>query len=463
MNSDKNITASFVRTPQPGPNFVVTTADDHDDGLAGVTDCTLREAINAANANPDASTITFAANVRGVIALQLGQMTINQNTTIIGPGARALAISGNNSSRVFNILGGTVLISDLTITNGHVTGLVGSPGQSGGGMGGVGGNAFGGGIYNQAGLTLSNCWVVANMAQGGTGGIGGVDDANFPAGAGGSGGLGTGGGIYNNFNSLTLIDCTLSGNSTVGGLGGSGSDAFDNFPDDTGGNGGSGGPGTGGGVCNNGVLNVTNCTFSGNSGAGGAGGSGGNGYGDGPGAPGGPGGTGTGGGLANLNNLHLVSSTLSLNSLSAGSGGPGGTGRPGTAPSGPTGTAQGGGLQSTTTANTIQNSLIAGNTSPTAPDCSGTCTSHGYNLLGIDNGATGFTSTGDQAGTSGSALNPALAPLQFRGGPVPTMPLLPGSPAIDKGNSAGLLTDERSRPRPFDFLSVANALGGGRQ
>src|SRR5438105_2889210 len=45
MDADKTVTATFVLASQSGPNFVVTTNDDHDDGIAGVLDCTLREAI----------------------------------------------------------------------------------------------------------------------------------------------------------------------------------------------------------------------------------------------------------------------------------------------------------------------------------------------------------------------------------------------------------------------------------
>src|SRR5438552_9079249 len=52
--------------------FTVTTTDDHDDGACDV-DCTLREAINAANANPDTSTI----NIGSTLFAPLGPHTIN--------------------------------------------------------------------------------------------------------------------------------------------------------------------------------------------------------------------------------------------------------------------------------------------------------------------------------------------------------------------------------------------------
>ena len=54
-------------TIQEGPDFIVNTDADTDDGLCSVLgqgignqDCTLREAINAANANADPSEIAFA-------------------------------------------------------------------------------------------------------------------------------------------------------------------------------------------------------------------------------------------------------------------------------------------------------------------------------------------------------------------------------------------------------------------
>jgi len=72
-------------------SFVVTTADDHDDGVAGIVDCTLREAINAANGNVDANTITFASNVTGVITLHLGELVISHDLNIQGPGPMVLS------------------------------------------------------------------------------------------------------------------------------------------------------------------------------------------------------------------------------------------------------------------------------------------------------------------------------------------------------------------------------------
>ena len=59
----------------------------------------------------------------------------------------------------------------------------------------------------------------------------------------------------------------------------------------------------------------------------------------------------------------------------------------------------------------------------------------GFNLIGDGDGAGGFTAAGDQVGTGASPIDPLLAPLGDYGGPTQTMALLPGSPAIDKGDN----------------------------
>jgi len=55
---------------------------------------------------------------------------------------------------------------------------------------------------------------------------------------------------------------------------------------------------------------------------------------------------------------------------------------------------------------------------------------------------------------------PVLGPLAANGGPTPTHALLFGSPALDKGNRSGALSDQRGRSRPFNIASIAPASGG---
>ncbi len=51
---------------QPGPDYTVTTIDDHDFGVCRIDfGCSLREALDGANASADANTISFAPELTG--------------------------------------------------------------------------------------------------------------------------------------------------------------------------------------------------------------------------------------------------------------------------------------------------------------------------------------------------------------------------------------------------------------
>ena len=185
---------------------------------------TLRDAINQANANSGADTISFDSSVTGTIRLQTGQLSITDSAglTINGPGASALAISGDklddgpsaDDSRIFDITSGAkATISGLTLTEGNGTDNGGSP-EAGGGviveMGStlsladsvVTGNATtsanGGGIFNAGSLTVTGSTVSNNTA-----------------------GNGSGGGISNNGSATPLVleDSIVSGNTAVSGGG----------------------------------------------------------------------------------------------------------------------------------------------------------------------------------------------------------------------------------------------------
>jgi Ca2+-binding RTX toxin-like protein len=107
---------------------------------------------------------------------------------------------------------------------------------------------------------------------------------------------------------------------------------------------------------------------------------------------------------------------------------------------------------------TISNTLLGGNqdkstgADPNHPDCSGSVTSGGSNLIQNTTGCTvGGTTTGNITGS-----NPQLMALADNGGPTPTHALRKGSPAVDAGNPAAPgsgataceTTDQRSIPRP---------------
>ena len=119
------------------------------------------------------STITFAPNVTA-ITLTSGELLINKNLTISGPGARTLTISGNNASRIFDVPGGvTAAVSGLTMAHGNTLG---------GGSGAA--------VLNSGTLTLTNCAVQDNSG-------------------------GSGGGLANS-GTLTVSNCTFARNQSTG-------------------------------------------------------------------------------------------------------------------------------------------------------------------------------------------------------------------------------------------------------
>jgi CSLREA domain-containing protein len=408
------------------PSMVVNTLADHDDGVAGIGDCTLREAITHGRS----FAITFASGLTGTIALQrppgalTGELAVTaSNLTITGPGARLLAVSGNSQGRVFNI--GTTdnmtncIISGLTLRDGLEAASA------------AGGSAFGGGIYNIGQLTLNNCTLTNNRVLG----------ASNPN-PGGNGGAAFGGGIYNK-GSLVLNRCTLNGNSAFGAPGSRNSGTFSV--------GGIGGAGQGGAIFTDSSavdLIVTNCTFSSNTASGGAGGSA---------FFGGGGGAGSGGAVCSLAAMTMTSCTVVGNTGQGGAGG-------GIGPNhGPNGLGIGG-LARLSGTNVIASTIIAANTGNFGggADVNGDFTSNGYSLVGTADHSTGITGTGDQTGTDALRLDPVVGPLQNNGGPTETRALLNGSPAIDGGSSFGSTTigDQRGPFRTINDATRSDAPGG---
>ena len=110
----------------------------------------------------------------------------------------------------------------------------------------------------------------------------------------------------------------------------------------------------------------------------------------------------------------------------------------------------------------MKNTIIANNTAQSGgPDFYGTLNSQGFNLIGNTSGATiSFTPPStDQIGTSSASIDPRLGPLQDNGGPTQTLALLFDSPAIDKGHSSSVETDQRGLPRPAGVVNVSGGDG----
>lgn len=64
------VTDVFIVRLSTTSNFIVTSADDVNDGVCSLSHCSLREAINAANANSDVNTIAFSVAGSGVHTIQ---------------------------------------------------------------------------------------------------------------------------------------------------------------------------------------------------------------------------------------------------------------------------------------------------------------------------------------------------------------------------------------------------------
>ena len=255
------IAAAFVLLPaRPalGATFGVTKTADTNDGACNA-DCSLREAIVAANLLAGDDTITVPAGTytltiagAGEDAAATGDLDITGNLTITGAGAATTIIDAGDLDRVFHVTGVfTATISEVTIRNGSAAEGAGI--LNGGGTLTLSNSAImdnvasgqAGGILNQtlatSSLTLNSSTVSGNAAPYG-GGIssGGAVTMNGSAVSGNSASI-EGGGIYN-----YLSTVTLNGFSAI-----SDNSAF-----------------RGGGIFNNGgTVTLDSSTFSGNSAA----------------------------------------------------------------------------------------------------------------------------------------------------------------------------------------------------
>ena len=373
----------------------------------GAGNCTLRAAIEEANALVGADTITLPA---GSYILTGGELLISDDLTISGAGQATTFVDGGLVARVFRIFGSTVDISGVTIQNGIVGGL--QPG---------------GGIFNAGTMTLTNVTVSSNSTATDGGGIvsfGTMELTNVIVTD--NTALGSGGGILNGVGTITLTNVTVSDNSAIvangGGILNGGAMELTDVTVSSNTAAGS----SGGGIVNGGTMELTNVIVSDNSA------------------------NRFGGGIFNFNStMTLTNVTVSGNSAGADGGGiaNGFFGVRGTMTlsnvtvSDNTALASGGGIVNNRDA-VLNNSIIGNNT----PDnCVGTraIISGGHNLE--DANSCGFTAPGDLTNT-----DPLLGPLQDNGGTTETHALLPGSPAIDAGSGdcPPPTTDQRGVTRP---------------
>lgn len=466
--------------------FTVTKTADTNDGTCD-GDCSLREAVLAANAAGGADAITVPA---GTYVLTSGALGILDGVTITGAGSATTIIDGNAQDRVIDLAGVTIITVDIT-------GVTARNGRA---------QAFGSGagihVNSSHTLNLTDVVVTGNHATGSSGGIFGnlgpvtltnsvvnSNTADFSV-----------GGI--NGSTLHIIDSTISGNSAAGGSGGgvsiggvtggpssiSGSTISGNVAS---GNGGgvligkdttisdtviSGNTASKGGGIHSATINVTltDVTITGNTATSIVGGGGistqtqnlaitnatisGNMANSGP-----------GGGIAyefGSTTTTLTNSTVSGNLAAKDGGGIALIGSfstlavelesvtvtGNTADSDSSGTGDGGGIYRQADVGTLyfRNTIVAGNVDSggQAPDCSGGAsaelTSRGHNLV---QNTAGCGIVGDTTGNI-TGQDPLLGPLQDNGGLTDTHALPPGSPAVDAGAGSCPATDQRGTDRP---------------
>ncbi|MCP4549317.1 MAG: hypothetical protein GY835_22925, partial [bacterium] len=145
-----------------------------------VDDCALREAVLAANATPGHDVVvvpggTYQLSLIGPVEenqSMTGDLDISEDVEILGDRETPVVVVGDGTDRVLQILGGTIIISDLTITGGVAS-------------------SWGGGIRaSNARVTIIDSTISGNMNST------------------------SGGGILAGPHEMTLINCTVSANSS---------------------------------------------------------------------------------------------------------------------------------------------------------------------------------------------------------------------------------------------------------
>jgi predicted outer membrane repeat protein len=210
--------------------FTINQAGDAGDLTCDAT-CTLRDAVDDANAAGTDDTISFDSSVTNITLTNEIQILNAGSLFINGPGANVLTIDGGaGTNRIFYMFVARVTITGVTLTGGNSTGASFS---------GVGGAICA--IITT--LILNDVHVTANSASSisGAGGVyidrginSEIINSTFSANS-----AFNCGGFYSDLGTVRVNNSTFSGNSATGG--------------------------TGGGFCSDGDITLRSVTFSGNS------------------------------------------------------------------------------------------------------------------------------------------------------------------------------------------------------
>ena len=356
------------------------------------------------------------------------------------PGTAGTSGSGG---AIYNNNHSTCIVSQCTFVFNQAAGGKGGTGGAGGasnfqggdgGGAGDGGPGHGGAIYSAGQLEIADSLFRSNSARGGEGGLGGASGAAAALGSSGNGGtgaVGAGGAIYT-VGSIFLNSSTFLGNSV---LGGHSTNAAGSGRSPVGITGRAGASSFGGGLFNSGIGRIVNCTFSTNIASGGNGGIGGTAtpY---PGN-GGAGGNAWGGNCYNDGTIYATNCTFAAGTTRFGTGGAKGSGGV-LSIDGLRGSSLGDNVANTGPVFLLKNTLLA---YPQSSANAYGMIEDGSNNLSSDNSPASFPA--DRRN-----VNPLLVPLADNGGPTLTMALAANSPAIDAGDSSGIMVvDQRGSLR----------------
>lgn len=206
--------------------LIVTTLTDRRDIVRGnlLDSLSLREAVELSNGSLGENVVTFQEGLSGTISLELGQLEIQDSTTLNGPGPHLLQIDGQQKSRVISIpviSAVDVTIRGLMVSNGATAapgyGLEKKPIKSGPGAG----ISF----ESTGSLRISNSRIVQNVTGSNGGGVavvardGGeviVLESVFADNV----AIGSGGAIYSSGDDVAVYDSSIVRNEGSGCGGG---------------------------------------------------------------------------------------------------------------------------------------------------------------------------------------------------------------------------------------------------
>jgi CSLREA domain-containing protein len=422
------LVAALVTAATAGAKtYEVNKRADHTPNGCKKKDCSLREAILAANARDGFDRVVLPEKKTYNLAIEnadpnedaaaTGDLDVSDPLLVTHPGKGRAKVDANGIDRVFELLnGGSTTFKKIVIRSGDD-----AEGDDDGGGGGIqahdadltlrrssvsnnnADDTYGGGVEldGDSDLTMLRSAMNGNVSDSDSGAIEGDGDAALVmtrSKLNGNVSDGDGGAIYLDGSDARIVQTTIAGNRAngAGGINGNGALSIDRstIANNVATSGSSGGIETGGDP-----TTITNSTIAGNRA------------------------DEDGGGIEVNGPLALNAGTIVRNSSGE----------------------EGGGLFADTSDDIeVENSLIALNQAATAgDDCAGDpFESLGHNLLGTATDCEGFDASGDFVNA-----NPKLGLLKNNGGPTQTVALKKGSPAINKAGDSAPNKDQRGEKR----------------